>query len=140
MTFMAWPLSLWPLFATTKLSTGNILSASRRLARQIFPLESFANRIILGSTPKRFAPMTGTKKKANKPAAERPYHHGDLHAALIRAGEVVLRRDGVAGLGMRAVSREAGVSHTAAKPHFGSLDGLRAQIAAKGYDQLAEKL
>lgn len=84
--------------------------------------------------------MASTKKKPRSSEAERPYHHGDLHAALIRAGQVVLRRDGVAGLGMRAVSREAGVSHTAAKPHFGSLDGLRAEIAAEGYDQLAETL
>jgi AcrR family transcriptional regulator len=81
--------------------------------------------------------MAASKKKTS---AERAYHHGDLHAALIQAGEVVLRRDGVAGLGMRAVSREAGVSHTAAKPHFGSLDGLRAEIAAKGYQRLADQL
>jgi AcrR family transcriptional regulator len=75
-----------------------------------------------------------------KPTPERAYHHGDLQTSLIQAGEVVLRRDGVAGLGMRAVTREAGVSHTAAKPHFGSLDGLRAEIAAKGYDKLADAL
>ena len=79
-------------------------------------------------------PMPAAKKKT----AERSYHHGDLHAALIHAGELVLKRDGVAGLGMRAVAREAGVSHTAAKPHFGSLDGLRAEIAAKGYHRLAD--
>jgi AcrR family transcriptional regulator len=82
--------------------------------------------------------VTGKKKKAHKAEAPRPYHHGDLRAALIQAGEVVLRREGVARLGMRAVTREAGVSHTAAKPHFGSLDGLRAEIAAKGFHKLAE--
>lgn len=85
--------------------------------------------------------MSRNKKKSSpKHEEERPYHHGDLKAALVRAGEVVLRAQGVAGLGMRAVSREAGVSHTAAKPHFGSLDGLRAEIAAKGFHQLAAAL
>jgi AcrR family transcriptional regulator len=81
--------------------------------------------------------MTRSKKKSRKAEEARRYHHGDLRAALIEAGEVVLRRDGVAGLGMRTVTREAGVSHTAAKPHFGSLDGLRAEIAAKGFHKLS---
>ncbi|MGC4090952.1 MAG: WHG domain-containing protein [Polyangiaceae bacterium] len=80
--------------------------------------------------------MTKPKEAKSKPA----YHHGDLRAALLRAGEAVLRRDGVVGLGVRAVTREAGVSHTAAKPHFGNLDALRAEIAALGYERLAEAL
>jgi AcrR family transcriptional regulator len=80
------------------------------------------------------------QRKSRKAEEPRPYHHGDLRAALIQAGEVVLRREGVAGLGMRTVTREAGVSHTAAKPHFGSLDGLRAEIAARGFHQLADAL
>jgi AcrR family transcriptional regulator len=84
--------------------------------------------------------MTNVTEKSRKLPADRSYHHGDLRSALIRAGEVVLRRDGVTGLGMRAVTREADVSHTAAKPHFGSLDGLRAEIAAEGYQRLAEAL
>jgi AcrR family transcriptional regulator len=84
--------------------------------------------------------MISAQRRSRKVEAPRPYHHGDLRAALIRAGEVVLRREGVAGLGMRALAREAGVSHTAAKPHFGSLDGLRAEIAARGFHELAEAL
>jgi AcrR family transcriptional regulator len=78
-----------------------------------------------------------------RPTKKRPktsYHHGDLRAALLAAGETVLRRDGVSALGMRTVTREAGVSHTAAKPHFGSLEGLRGEIAAIGYQRLAEAL
>ena len=70
----------------------------------------------------------------------KPYHDGNLRQRLLEAGEKVLRRDGVAGLGMRAVTREAGVSHTAAKPHFGSLNGLRAELAAVGYLRLASAL
>jgi AcrR family transcriptional regulator len=77
-----------------------------------------------------------TKKKP----PPKPYHDGNLRAGLIEAGEKLLRRGGVAGLGLRAVAREAGVSHTAAKPHFGSLNGLRGAIAAAGYHRLAEQL
>ncbi len=80
-----------------------------------------------------------SEKKA-KSRAKRPYHHGDLRAALLAAGEIVLRRDGVVALGMRAVTREAGVSHTAAKPHFGDLDGFRAELAALGFRRLAAAL
>jgi AcrR family transcriptional regulator len=78
------------------------------------------------------------KKKSGR--AKRSYHVGDLRALLLGAGEKVLRRDGVAGLGMRSVTREAGVSHTAAKPHFGDLAGFRAELAAAGFDRLADAL
>jgi AcrR family transcriptional regulator len=71
---------------------------------------------------------------------KKPYHHGDLRNALLEAAEAVLRRDGIAGIGMRAIAREAGVSHTAAKPHFGDLDGLLSELAAVGYRQLASAL
>jgi AcrR family transcriptional regulator len=72
--------------------------------------------------------------------AKRAYHVGDLRALLLDAGEKVLRREGAAGMGMRGVSREAGVSHTAAKPHFGDLAGFRAELAAVGFDRLAASL
>jgi AcrR family transcriptional regulator len=75
-----------------------------------------------------------------KKRAKHSYHHGNLRAALLQAGDAVLRRDGVVGLGLRAVTREAGVSHTAAKPHFGDLTGLRAEIAAVGFHRLAAGL
>lgn len=70
----------------------------------------------------------------------KPYHHGDLPAALLAAAETILRRDGIAGLGMRAIAREAGVSHTAAKPHFGDITGLLSELAAVGYHRLASAL
>ena len=37
-----------------------------------------------------------------------PYHHGALRDALLEAAERVLERDGLAGLTLRAVVREAG--------------------------------
>jgi AcrR family transcriptional regulator len=62
-----------------------------------------------------------------------PYHHGDLRDALLKAAETVLERDGLAGLTLRAVAREAGVSHAAPTHHFGDLTGLVSELAAIGY-------
>ena len=84
-------------------------------------------------------------RKPARPAAERPavrrrkstgdtpYHHGDLHEALLKAAERVLERDGLAGLTLRAVAREAGVSHAAPTHHFGDLTGLISELAAIGF-------
>ena len=67
--------------------------------------------------------------------ADTPYHHGDLHEALLKAAERVLERDGLAGLTLRAVAREAGVSHAAPTHHFGDLTGLVSELAAIGFRQ-----
>jgi AcrR family transcriptional regulator len=64
-----------------------------------------------------------------------PYHHGALRDALLEAAERVLERDGVAGLTLRAVAREAGVSHAAPTHHFGDLTGLVSELAAIGFRQ-----
>jgi AcrR family transcriptional regulator len=45
----------------------------------------------------------------------------------------VLERDGLAGLTLRAVAREAGVSHAAPTHHFGDLTGLLSELAAIGF-------
>jgi AcrR family transcriptional regulator len=47
----------------------------------------------------------------------------------------VLERDGLAGLTLRAVAREAGVSHAAPTHHFGDLSGLVSELAAIGFRQ-----
>jgi len=64
-----------------------------------------------------------------------PYHHGALRDALLQAAERVLERDGLAGLTLRAVAREAGVSHAAPTHHFGDLTGLVSELAAIGFQQ-----
>ncbi|WP_298256865.1 TetR/AcrR family transcriptional regulator [Bradyrhizobium sp.] len=64
-----------------------------------------------------------------------PYHHGALHAALLEAAERLLERDGLSGLTLRAVAREAGVSHAAPTHHFGDLTGLVSELAAIGFRQ-----
>src|SRR5882672_9013424 len=64
-----------------------------------------------------------------------PYHHGALNEALLKAAERVLERDGLQGLTLRAVAREAGVSHAAPTHHFGDLTGLVSELAAIGFRQ-----
>ena len=71
--------------------------------------------------------------RRRKSSGDTPYHHGDLHEALLQAAERVLERDGLAGLTLRAVAREAGVSHAAPTHHFGDLSGLLSELAAIGF-------
>lgn len=61
------------------------------------------------------------------------YHHGDLRAALLAAGESVLAATGVEGFSLRRVAREVGVSHSAPAHHFGDTQGLLAALAAEGF-------
>ena len=77
----------------------------------------------------------GTKTKV--PGAASPYHHGALRDALLEAAERVLERDGLSGLTLRAVAREAGVSHAAPTHHFGDLTGLVSELAAIGFRQFS---
>src|SRR5438309_5475092 len=93
------------------------------------PRENRANR-----------PARTRARTAARPAARRsrstedtPYHHGALRDALRKAVERGLERDGLAGLTLRAVAREAGVSHAAPTHHFGDLTGLLSELAAIGF-------
>ena len=67
----------------------------------------------------------------------KPYHHGDLAAALLTAAEDLLEADGIQALTLRAVARAVGVSHTAPQNHFGDLTGLLSELAADGYRRFA---
>jgi AcrR family transcriptional regulator len=59
---------------------------------------------------------------------------------LLQAAETVLQRDGLPGLTLRAIAREAGVSHTAPKHHFGDTAGVLSELAATGYWRLAMEM
>ena len=83
----------------------------------------------------RTAPSRPTRARRASRTEATPYHHGALRDALLEAAERVLERDGLAGLTLRAVAREAGVSHAAPKHHFGDLTGLVSELAAIGFRQ-----
>ncbi|HEV7603114.1 MAG TPA: TetR/AcrR family transcriptional regulator [Bradyrhizobium sp.] len=78
---------------------------------------------------------TRSAMRKGRPVEEAPYHHGALHEALLKTAEKVLERDGLQGLTLRAVAREAGVSHAAPTHHFGDLTGLVSELAAIGFRQ-----
>ena len=64
------------------------------------------------------------------------YHHGDLKNALIQAGVKILAREGVSGLSLRKVAKQAGVSHAAPYSHFADKQALIAAISTEGFKQL----
>src|SRR5258706_3429757 len=68
--------------------------------------------------------------------AKRGYHHGDLPAALLQAAGKILEKEGVEALTVRALTRRAGVSHTAPYRHFPDREALLAALAAEGYAML----
>jgi AcrR family transcriptional regulator len=72
---------------------------------------------------------------STKDGAPRPYHHGDLRAALIAAAEAELAERGIEAFSLRSVAKRAGVSHAAPAHHFGDAAGLLTALAAEGFRQ-----
>jgi len=85
-------------------------------------------------------PRLKPKAKTEAKPEPRPYHHGDLKAAVLAAAEKILELEGVDALTLRAVARMVGVSHTAPKNHFGDLGGLLSELAAVGYRRFGAAL
>lgn len=71
---------------------------------------------------------------------EKPYHHGDLRAALLAAAEAELTEKGVEGFSLRAVAKRAGVSHAAPAHHFGDTGGLLTALAVEGFTRFQDTL
>lgn len=55
---------------------------------------------------------------------------------LVAAGVVLLERDGLSGLSLRAIAAEVGVSHGAPRRHFPTYGALLAAIARRGVEDL----
>ncbi|MFF0224771.1 TetR/AcrR family transcriptional regulator [Streptomyces sp. NPDC004629] len=70
----------------------------------------------------------------------RPYHHGDLRAALLTSAERTLREKGAGALSLRELAREAGVSHAAPGRHFKDKQALLDALALDGYERLTQTL
>ncbi|BEL06651.1 hypothetical protein Q0Z83_048420 [Actinoplanes sichuanensis] len=66
----------------------------------------------------------------------RPYHHGDLRAALLTLAEDTLRARGPAELSLRELAREAGVSPAAPSRHFKTKQVLLDALALEGFQRL----
>ena len=72
--------------------------------------------------------------------AATPYHHGDLKNALIKAGTEILASEGLGGLSLRKVAKQAGVSHAAPYAHFKDKQALIAAISTEGFKQLHSQI
>lgn len=70
----------------------------------------------------------------------RPYHHGDLRAALIELGARHIAREGVETISVRALAKLAGVTHRAAYQHFPDKDALIAAVLVAAYRRLDRRI
>ena len=68
---------------------------------------------------------------------KKPYHHGDLRPALLRAVKELLAEQGIESLSLRECARRAGVSWSAPGHHFGDKTGMLTAFATDGYVALA---
>jgi AcrR family transcriptional regulator len=73
------------------------------------------------------------------PTTAKPYHHGNLRAALIEAGLAALETADSGDVSLRALAREIGVSANAAYRHFKDKDALLSALAAEGFRRFAAK-
>ena len=80
-----------------------------------------------------------TNERAHQPT-ERPYHHGNLHSALLDAAERTVRERGVQDLSLRELAREIGVSHGAPRRHFPDRQALLDALAESGFERLGAEL
>lgn len=67
---------------------------------------------------------------------KKPYHHGDLRAALIAQGMALLAQRDADSLSLREVARAAGVSATSVYRHFPDKEALFTALALEGLAQL----
>lgn len=71
---------------------------------------------------------------------ERPYHHGALAEALAEAAFQAARVQGRAGIGIRELAKQVGVSPTAAYRHFPSRERLVATVAQRARELSASRM
>lgn len=68
------------------------------------------------------------------------YHHGNLREALVSEAIRLLETEGKAGLSLRRVAREVGVSQAAPYGHFKDKQALMLAVCAAGYERFAMRM
>jgi AcrR family transcriptional regulator len=76
------------------------------------------------------------KLHSSMPSARKAYHHGDLRESLLAAAAELLEKEGPAGLSLRKLGRQLGVTPGAPYRHFEDKDALLAALAANGFREL----
>src|SRR5450631_4136222 len=70
----------------------------------------------------------------------RPYHHGDLRRAIVKAALEILRETQSLEFSLRELARRAGVSHNAPYKHFADKRELLAAVSAAGFEALTKRM
>jgi AcrR family transcriptional regulator len=71
---------------------------------------------------------------------QKPYHHGNLREALLKAALQLISEVGPTAFTLREVARRAGVSHNAPYRHFRDRDELMAAVSTQGYGELTRAM
>jgi AcrR family transcriptional regulator len=75
------------------------------------------------------ASAKSARRRPSRPAAAKPYHHGDLRRVLIDAALALAEEGGAEAVSVREAARRAGVSPGAPFRHFESRDALMTAAA-----------
>ncbi len=75
-----------------------------------------------------------------KTKSRRPYHHGNLRAALIDVARRLIVERGPHGFSLVEAATLAGVSPAAPYRHFANREALLAEVARSGYERFADEL
>jgi AcrR family transcriptional regulator len=80
------------------------------------------------------------KLQCGMSTAKKAYHHGELRESILETAEALLEKDGPAGLSLRKVGRQLGVTPGAPYRHFEDKDALLAALATEGFRKLRAKI
>ena len=78
------------------------------------------------------------RPRSNLP--DRPYHHGDLHRAIVASALEILKETQSHDFSLREIARRAGVSHNAPYKHFAEKGDLLAAVSAAGFEALTKRM
>jgi AcrR family transcriptional regulator len=77
---------------------------------------------------------------AKAQSQERPYHHGDLRRAIVKAALAILKETRSLDFSLRELARRGGVSHNAPYKHFADKRELLAAVSAAGFEMLTQRM
>ncbi len=78
--------------------------------------------------------------RTQEPQEARPYHHGDLRRAIVKAALDLLSETQSLEFSLRELARRAGVTHNAPYKHFADKRDLLAAVSAAGFDMLTKRM
>jgi AcrR family transcriptional regulator len=96
------------------------------------------HRAAIGGSERAALPCRPVRVTLSRMPAKRTYHHGDLREAVLEAARARVLTDGTAGLSLRALARDIGVSHPAIYNHFADREALLVALSTEALLLLGE--